>query len=369
MTKKLNIAMAGGGSWWHTFPIQRLIKFLDVKPDLAQNVNHVYRLGTRKSLEAETCLSLTDNSTIPITFVSILSGKVRRQKTLKALFQNIWDFFLFIIAIVQSLVLLKKYHIDVIFCKWWYVALPVVIAAKLLKMKIIVHESDTHPGLVNRIAARRATKTFTGFENTLPLSETIWQILSDDLLPPFNTKLNQITKDMNIQKTRILVLWWSLGAKTIYQWLAKIFDKEKKLLDDFEVFIVWGILNKNISTLFPHQKNIHLFDFLTQSQMWFLCSQCDLCLTRGGTTSLAEQKLRNIKLLIVPLPWTHDQLDNAKYYKKNYNDEILLQNTNFETTLKEKLQKFRKYKKQAHSQPQLATIHSPKSKIRKAILG
>jgi len=44
------------------------------------------------------------------------------------------------------------------------VALPVVLAAALLRRKVVVHESDTRPGLVNKIAARFAKKTFTGFE-------------------------------------------------------------------------------------------------------------------------------------------------------------------------------------------------------------
>jgi UDP-N-acetylglucosamine:LPS N-acetylglucosamine transferase len=35
------------------------------------------------------------------------------------------------------------------------------LAAALLHKKIIVHESDTHPGLVNKIASRFAKKVFT----------------------------------------------------------------------------------------------------------------------------------------------------------------------------------------------------------------
>ncbi|MEI6774995.1 MAG: glycosyltransferase [bacterium] len=78
--------------------------------------------------------------------------------------KNIPDFFLFIFGCFQSLFWLLYYRIDVVFCKGGYVALPVVLAAALLRRKIILHESDTHPGLVNRIASRFAKKSFTGFE-------------------------------------------------------------------------------------------------------------------------------------------------------------------------------------------------------------
>lgn len=71
-------------------------------------------------------------------------------------------------------------------------ALPLVLAAALLRKKIVVHESDTHAGLVNRIASRLAKKTFTGFDGALPRSETIGQILSDDIViethPEFTSK-------------------------------------------------------------------------------------------------------------------------------------------------------------------------------------
>lgn len=49
----------------------------------------------------------------------------------------------------------------------------------------------------------------------------------------------------------------------------------------------------------------------------------DICLARGGTTSLAEQKLFNIKSIIVPIPWTHDQLDNGKRYVQHFDDILL----------------------------------------------
>ena len=54
-----------------------------------------------------------------------------------------------------------------------------------------------------------------------------------------------------------------------------------------------------------------------------LYQKADICLARGGTTSLAEQKLFNIKSLIVPIPRTHDQMDNAKRYVHHYSDLLI----------------------------------------------
>ncbi len=78
-----------------------------------------------------------------------------------------------------------------------------------IKKKIIVHESDTRPGLVNKLAARVATKVFTGFDNVLPKSETVGQILSQDIIynpKDKNFKIKNILKKIDTKKTIVLVV-------------------------------------------------------------------------------------------------------------------------------------------------------------------
>lgn len=57
--------------------------------------------------------------------------------------------------------------------------------------------------------------------------------------------------------------------------------------------------------------------------MGALCYRADIGLTRAGTTSLAEQKLYDMKLFMVPIAWTHDQYDNAKYYVSQFQDLLI----------------------------------------------
>jgi len=117
------------------------------------------------------------------------------------LIKNIRDLFLFAIGVLQSVFYLLRFKIDVVFCKGGYVALPVVFAAKLLGKKIIVHESDVHPGLVNRIASRFAKVSFTGFPKVLPKAQVVGQILSEDLLPVEDSPFFS-----NKRQTQVLVM-------------------------------------------------------------------------------------------------------------------------------------------------------------------
>ncbi|MBO4204110.1 hypothetical protein J5893_04820 [bacterium] len=120
----------------------------------------------------------------------------------------------------------------------------------------------------------------------------------------------------------------SQGAKTLYEVVAEILHRNQKITQAFQIVITLGQLNQELRASFENIQDSHITicDFLSQSQMGEIYQQADLCITRGGTTSLAEQKLFNIKSIIVPLPRTHDQADNAKRYAEHHADIVLDQN-------------------------------------------
>lgn len=52
-------------------------------------------------------------------------------------------------------------------------SLPVVVAARVWKKRVLLHESDTKAGLSNRICARFADTIFTGFPGVFPGKEIV----------------------------------------------------------------------------------------------------------------------------------------------------------------------------------------------------
>lgn len=78
--------------------------------------------------------------------------------------------------------------------------------------------------------------------------------------------------------------------------------------------IILGKLNQELNQLFVSFPNVKTLDFATQQEIGALYLQSDIAITRAGTTSLAEQELFDLKLIMIPIPRTHDQLDNAKRY-------------------------------------------------------
>lgn len=323
-TKKLRLAFTGGGTGGHILPILSLLQTIDTSRQYRQQIDKVFWFGEKESMEANFFDQHQDTfEYIQPQFISIIAGKYRRETIRRSRLKNIRDIFLFPIGIIQSIIAIVYHKIDVVFCKWGYVSLPVVIAARLCRKKIVVHDSDTHPGLTTRFASRFAHQNFSWFPDTLPDGEVIGQILSDklvvDLLPlPF-----VLPSDKHI----ILIAGGSSGSKKLYEGVLQAIAREKNLQDKYFFIFVNGNHIIDPEYIQGLEQCILITDLITdQAVMGWLYRVADKAIVRGGTTTLAECKLFDLPLVIVPLPITHDQAGNAEFYVQQYSDVMISQN-------------------------------------------
>lgn len=107
-----------------------------------------------------------------LKFAAIKAGKFRRNhfdsKVMQilnpaTLLPNARDALKVVQGLGQSLALLRREKPDVVFCKGGFVALPVGLAAAMLRRPLVIHESDVTPGLGTKILARYASKIAVGF--------------------------------------------------------------------------------------------------------------------------------------------------------------------------------------------------------------
>ena len=366
--------MAGGWTGGHVFPIKSLLEYVEEHKVFSNEISAIFWFWSDDSLEESVFKKINQTRNGPkISFIRILSGKFRRETFLSSHLKNFRDFRLFLFGILQSLRYLKKHKIDIIFCKGWYVALPVVVAGRILRKKIVVHESDTRPWLVNKLASKMANKVFTWFDDVLPGAETIGQIISDDLIFNWNFKdipnIKEVFDQEDKNKTRILVFWWSQWSQRLYQSLIRAIQTDKTLQTEFIFFVVLWLLNKDLAKEFEWFENIHVFEFVSQKEMWALCASCDIAITRAGTTSLAEQKMYDMKLFIVPIAWTHAQYQNAERYQTNHWDVFLDQrHEDFINKLVLELKKHKEFKKELKHNNKTEIIHAAKDKVWEALL-
>lgn len=338
----INIVFTGWWTWWHVFPIKSLIEYIYKNNEVYPKFNKIFWFWLENSLEQKICKSLNYQN---LEFVSMFSGKIRRERTVLAFLKNILDMFVFFVGIFQCIFLLLKHKTDVIFCKWGFVAGPVVVAWWLLRKKIYLHESDIVPWLANKLASKFATVIYSAFPNVFKWSRQVGQILWDELLQFTNNEIDLSSFDLT--KTNIICVGGSQWAKIVYESVLDILDEDSALSAKFNFFVVLGTQNTDLKDIFKNYKNVKSFDFANQKEIWFLFNLWDIAITRGSATFLAEQKSFGLKSIIVPLPYTgwNHQYYNGLYYQKQFNDILILQDDKLKDNIKLALKDHIWYKK------------------------
>ena len=112
--------------------------------------HEAFYIGSKQGIERE----MIESQLPDIKYYPISSGKLRRYLS----FENAKDVFKVLKGVLDARKILKKHKPDLLFSKGGFVSVPVVIAARSLKIPTIIHESDLTPGLANKIALKFAKK-------------------------------------------------------------------------------------------------------------------------------------------------------------------------------------------------------------------
>ena len=272
-----------------------------------------------------------------MTFLDIPAWKLRRYFDIRNFYEPLKN----LTGIFYWIYYILKYKIEIVFSKWWYVALPLCLAAFILRKKIYIHESDTVSGIANKIIWKIATKVFYTFPNKKLDNKKYflsWQILNPELL-------DQIV-DLNIeQNTRlaVFVVWWSQGSTKIFQALLKLLPDLKDI--DFQI-VLWE-KNMHFRDEFRKFPNVMAHDFLTQRRMWKIMKTSDIAITRAWATTLWELNMFWIHAIIVPLNWSawNHQNMNAEYFHEMYGSDLLDEEQNLEVEIFRRLQKYKSLRK------------------------
>ncbi len=144
----MRVVIAGGGTGGHTSA------GLAVAAALAAGGAEVHWIGSHDGVEARR----VPEAGFP--FHPISTGKLRRYWDRK----NVSDLFFRVPAgFVQSVGLLRRLRPAVLFSAGGFVSVPPALAARALRIPIVVHEQTAVPGLANRITARFAARIAVSF--------------------------------------------------------------------------------------------------------------------------------------------------------------------------------------------------------------
>lgn len=149
----MKILLTGGGTGGHVYPLIAIAEELNRIADEEKLVNFKLYYASDTPYDTEALERQF------ITFVPVTAGKMRVYFSLK----NIWDFFKMGFGVFRALFTVFGIYPDVVISKGGYVAFPVLFAARLLRIPVIMHESDTVPGRVSLWSGKFARRIALSF--------------------------------------------------------------------------------------------------------------------------------------------------------------------------------------------------------------
>lgn len=298
MKKLGKVLIMAGGTGGHVFPALAIAKRFQ------QAGIAVEWMGTANGLEAR----IVPAAKIPLHIISIagIRGKGLKSFLLAP--------FRIIIAIFQSIRIIRQVKPNVIIGMGGFVSGPGGIASWLLCKPLIIHEQNARIGTTNRWLALIAKMKLEGFPGAFPPQKntlTIGNPVREEILhlPAPEERFKTLRP-----KVHLLILGGSLGAQAFNQLVPEAIAKmpllerpmvfhqtgEKQAEETLKLYASLGVQ----ATVVPFIAKMH------EAYAW-----ADLVLCRAGALTIAELCAVGLGAILVPFPYAIDdhQTANANY--------------------------------------------------------
>lgn len=317
----MKILLTGGGTGGHFYPLIAV----------AQEINEVAKQN--RLLQPKIYFMSTDpyNEGLlfqnNITFEKVGAGKIRRGMTPQNIVLNFFDLWKTFFGFLHALWRLFVIYPDVVFGKGGYTSFPALLAARILLIPVVIHESDSHPGKVNKWAGKFARKVAISYpdaisyfkaEKTAYTGNPIRREIQDPLASGTHEFFG-FSKDI----PTIFVIGGSQGSVFMNEIIIRSLPS---LVAKYQVVHQTG---KNNIKVVEETRNVVLQDnanrdrykpmaYLNVLEMRMASGAADIIISRGGST-IFEIASWAKPSIIVPIPETtsHDQRSNAFSYARS----------------------------------------------------
>jgi UDP-N-acetylglucosamine--N-acetylmuramyl-(pentapeptide) pyrophosphoryl-undecaprenol N-acetylglucosamine transferase len=307
----MKIVFTGGGTGGHFYPIiavaQKVNQLIDEDNILKAKLYYFSDGPYDKQM-------LFENN---LQYEEILSGKMRTYFSL----MNFLDIFKILFGTINAMYKLFSIYPDVVFGKGGYSSFPTIFAARILRIPVVIHESDSAPGRVNKWAGQFAKKVAVSFVEAVkyfPKDNVAWtgQPIRTEVAHP--TIRGEALKYFKLEEeVRILlVLGGSQGAELINN---TILDALPRLVDNFQIIHQTGVKNFKVvsgraQVVLTNNKNrlrYRAMPFLNPLTARMASGVATIIVSRAGST-LFEIATWGIPSILVPITKT-----NMNHQKRN----------------------------------------------------
>ncbi len=316
------VLLLGGGSGGHVFPLIAIAEALKEKSQQAGINLDLMILGEGRFMEKAAAEA-------GLNFKPILAGKLRRYFSPL----TILDIFKMPAGFFQALWHVFWFMPDIVFAKGGYASLSGALVSKLYFIPLFVHESDSVPGLANRILGKLAKTVFISFKSSEKYFKSGKMVFTGN---PVRKELMNGDRTAGLQNfglnpalKTVLVLGGSQGAQKINQ---IILDSLVMLVKDFQILHQCGegqfqsvktesekIIKEGQGEYADVVKaNYKLFPFFDANDMALAYAAADTIISRAGAGSIFEIAMLGKPAIIIPITNSSSdhQLENALEFSK-----------------------------------------------------
>jgi len=321
----MRIIIAGGGTGGHLFPGIAIAEAFTAR----DNENRVLFVSTGKPFEMS-ILSKTAFKHKPITAEGIKGRGIWKQAVSVLKIPK---------AIFESIMILKDFRPDLVIGVGGYSAGPLVMAAWLVGIKIVLHEQNILPGITNRILSGFADRIYVSFKDTrLERFRWLAPVEPEKVLVSGNPVRKEILRSTidqqdvgsadQLQKKpfTVLILGGSQGAHSINTAVLETFEYLKEKDKYFFVHQTGSTDEQDVKRAYVKSG----ISCMVKSFFDDMASQyhnADLVVCRAGATTVAEVAAIGKGVIFIPYPFAADnhQVLNAGSLENAGAAEMILQ--------------------------------------------
>lgn len=296
------VLFTGGGSGGHVFPGLAVIEAFRERNEAA-----VAWIGSTGGMERRVVRRFS------IPYIGIPTGKLRRYLSLR----NLSDIFRILAGIQRSIGVVRRLKPSVLFSKGGFVSVPPVLAARLLGVPVLTHESDLVPGLATRINARFADRILVAYKESvhhLPARARSHAVVTGN---PVRREIalgspsegRRIAGFTDSARPTVFFVGGSQGAQQINQVVRRLLPG---------VLETWNVVHQTGHGTPPEIPGYFAAPFFGGEYAHLLAAS-DLLVCRSGAGTLWEAASVGTPMLLVPLisGSRGDQLQNARLFERH----------------------------------------------------
>jgi UDP-N-acetylglucosamine--N-acetylmuramyl-(pentapeptide) pyrophosphoryl-undecaprenol N-acetylglucosamine transferase len=309
----MKMLVAGGGTGGHVFPALAVAQeWLRHGKEIGEARDAVF-VGTARGLENK----LVPPTGIPLELIRSAGlkgmGGMKLARNLATLGP----------AYMDSRAILRKHEFDVAFGVGGYAAGPILLAAAMRGIPLVIFEPNAAPGLTNRILARFAARVAVGYEETARRLGKKAVVTGCPVRPEFKFAPMRRPEP----PFRILITGGSQGARPINRAVIEALPLFKERMNDLQIVHQTGEREyENVRAAYAASDfSAQVKPFLTDMPERF--AWADLIVCRAGQTTIAEIAAIGRAALFIPFAGAADshQLRNAQALERAGAARVLIE--------------------------------------------